>query len=856
MPDAIQDGFERYYGDKLWYLLPEVHRADDGATVEGTGPLRELLARIGASMAVVRRSIDRLWEDQSIESCDSWVIPYLAELLATDLVPSMDARGQRLDVANTISYRRRKGTVALLEQLAHDVTGYEARVVEFFRRLARTRHGLDPAIGWPADADDPPGARALQRAQQLTGPLTGTPAGGRADLRNPLGAELTGSPYDEYHHRADVRRGRGDLGWYGISKIGFFLWRTVALAVDRATPVPVAGCPGHFAFDPTGRQIPMFTPARRGGADYGESWVPLAVWQPPMPLTTPLWEAVAQAGLPDPGRTAYPDPDASFWPAAVSVSPTGTGDPLDPGQVTVWPEVGRFRLAAGAPADVEVGYHYGLFWRVGAGPYDRRVIGARTPADPAPVTHVAGGIGSALAGALGGLAPRGSVVVDDGLTCTAVADVGSPADPVDAVTVRAAEQGRAVLRTATRDPWVVTGASASTSSLRLEGLLVSGTDLVLRGRFAEVVLSCCTLDPGSSGRHRTPPALWDVAVDQRPLDAVTLWVEGEVGTLVLDRCICGPIRTRTGGLVQRLQAGDSLVQGLPTEEPGTLASLRDADALFIALRTGLGGGAGDPLSAWLAGQLSAPSAAAVAAHDEHTPVPAAEEQLVVTDLAALVTGPLIWTAERFAGRRLRDSTAAAVEDPPTGATGLADLNRRLLAEAYPLALADAALALGGGTADLFRCTVLGDGWLHRLESDESLLDGVVRVQDAQSGCVRFSAWSTGSALPRRYESVRIDPDSPVLVSRRFGEWGYGQLPDGADAAIRGADTAGAPSLLTGGHDGSELGAFSAAAAAVKDRSLEIKLQEFLPVGLSPLIVHLPEPDPEGELTRGRPWPPT
>ena len=74
---------------------------------------------------MVRRSIDRLWEDQSVETCDSWVIPYIADLLATNLVPSMDARGQRLDVANTIYYRRRKGTVALLEQLAADVTGYE-----------------------------------------------------------------------------------------------------------------------------------------------------------------------------------------------------------------------------------------------------------------------------------------------------------------------------------------------------------------------------------------------------------------------------------------------------------------------------------------------------------------------------------------------------------------------------------------------------------------------------------------------------------------------------------------------------------------------------------------------------------
>ena len=45
-------------------------------------------------------------------------------------------------------------------------------------------------------------------------------------------------------------------------------------------------------------------------------------------------------------------------------------------------------------------------------------------------------------------------------------------------------------------------------------------------------------------------------------------------------------------------------------------------------------------------------------------------------------------------------------------------------------------------------------------------------------------------------------------------------------------------------------------AAIKDRSLLIKLQEYLPVGLGPVLLHLPAADPPGELTRGRPWPPT
>jgi hypothetical protein len=849
---AVPDLYEQRYADKLWSLVPAYIRAADSETLDGDGPLLELLERVGASMAVVRRSIERLWEDQSVETCDTWVVPYIADLLATNLVPSMDARGQRLDVANTIYYRRRKGTVALLEQLAHDVTGYEPRVIEFFHRLGRSRHDLDPAIGRPSDSEDPSEALALQRTERLTGLLTGTPAGGWADLRNRLGASLTGSAYDEYHHRADVRLGRGALGWYGIPKIGFFLWRTKSVDVDRATPVPVAGCPGHYAFDPTGRQIPLFTASARGGNDYGESWLPVGVWQLPMPLSTPLWEAVTAEHLPDPGPEAYPDPDATLWPQSLSVSPTGTGDPLALSQVSIWPEVGRFATRAGAPVVVEVGYHYGTFGLVGAGPFERRQAGVTVIADPQPAERIPGGSATSLPSALAAIGQRGTVVVQDGLTLTAVGPVGSAVAPIDAVTVRAPDQQRAVIRMPEgSEPWVFTGAATSTSSLRLEGVLLSGTDVVLRGRFHDVTISCCTLDPGTSGGVLTPPAVYGRSVDGRNLSPVTVWVEGEVSTLTVDRSITGPVRCRTGGLIETLCFHDSVVQGLSSELPGTLAALRDADGIFSALNHRR-----DELSTWLAGELSAGAAAAVAAHSDHTEVSDADGAFAVADLQSVIDGPLVWTASRFADRPLRDSTAAAVLAPPADAAGLAALNRQLLAEAYPLAVADAAIATDAGVVELTRSTVLGPAYVHRLECSESVLDDVVRVRDAQDGCVRFSAWSTDSALPRRYESVQIAADGPIMVSRRFGEWGYAELPDGADSAILGGNTGGPPSLLTGSHDGSEMGVFCRDAAAIKDRSLLIKLQEYLPIGLSPILIHLPPPDPDGEYQRGRPWPPT
>jgi len=850
MTAPVHDGYERAAIAKLWSLVPEVYRSEDSLALDEPGPLRELLERMAVQVAVVRRSLDRLWEDQSIETCDDWVIPYIAALVDTNLVPAMDARGQRLDVANTINYRRRKGTLGLVEQLAADVTGWECRAVEFFRRLARRRHGLDPEIGRPADSDDPGAARRLQLAEGLVGLLTSTSAGGWADLRAAAGAAATGTAFDELHHRVDVRRGVGALGWYGIHKIGLFLWRSQSIGVERATPVPVAGCPGHFAFDPTGRQIALWQVDDRPPEGYGERWRPLAEWQVPGPLSQLVYDAVRAARETPPPAGAWPDPLAELWPGSLSVSPTGAGSPLDEQDVQVWPEVGRFEVTAGS--QVEVGYHYGLFSHIGAGPYDRRRTGVATAADPLPVTRVDGGSAVDLRNALAALPDTGTVVVTDGLTSTAVADV----DPIEDVVVRAADESRTVIRlAATDDPWVFQGSTAPGSAdarLRLEGVLFSGQDIVLRGGFADVVLSCCTLDPGTSGGLREPPAIWDSAVDGRELRATRLWIEGTVRTLTIDRCILGPVRTREGGVVETIDASDSVVQGLPSTEGDVFAAtdVFDADGIFRLLRHRR-----DALTTWLAAQLGATAAAAVTAHADHTPVADADLAALVADLNTLIAGASIWDPARFADRPISADAVAEAESGPTG-PALQRSNRRLVAEAFPTELHDAALATSSGLTRLSRCTILGPGYVHRIECSESILDDVVLAGDAQDGCVRFSAWSTGSVLPRKYESVRVAPRAPLFVTRRFGESGYAQLAGGADTAILASSTAGPPSIRTGSHDGSELGVFCRDAAAVKERSLQIKLDEFLPVGLTPVLIPMPPFDAEAEARRGRPWPPT
>ena len=115
------DGYVAWYQAKLWQLPPAIYRTMDGPD-DPPGPLRALVDRIGSETATVRRSIDRLWENQSIETCDDWVVPYIGDLLATRLVACLDARAQRRDVAKTIYYRRRSGTLGVLEELAADIS--------------------------------------------------------------------------------------------------------------------------------------------------------------------------------------------------------------------------------------------------------------------------------------------------------------------------------------------------------------------------------------------------------------------------------------------------------------------------------------------------------------------------------------------------------------------------------------------------------------------------------------------------------------------------------------------------------------------------------------------------------------
>jgi hypothetical protein len=209
---------------------------------------------------------------------------------------------------------------------------------------------------------------------------------------------------------------------------------------------------------------------------------------------------------------------------------------------------------------------------------------------------------------------------------------------------------------------------------------------------------------------------------------------------------------------------------------------------------------------------------------------------LASDLNGVIgAGTSIFDSNRFELIDLTPETVALIAQNPTGAA-LLRMNRLLLDQAYPIALADLTLGFDSGIANLRRCTLLGPAYVHRLEASECILDDIVVVENAQDGCVRFSAWSAGSAIPRQYESVKIPAGAPLFTSGAFGQPGYAQLLESVDNEIL-SGAAGA-TISAGAQNGSEMGAFASEGNPIKERSLLLKYDEFMPLGLNPIIIHV------------------
>ena len=143
----------------IFELLPAIYRMRDA---EQGGPLRQLIGVIAEQVAVLEEDIEQLYDDQFIETCADWVVPYLGELIGYRQLhgSTPQIRSPRAEVADTIRLRRSKGTAATLAQLARDVTGWDACAIEMFTRLAATQFINHPRPAQHRDGERPQSAAA------------------------------------------------------------------------------------------------------------------------------------------------------------------------------------------------------------------------------------------------------------------------------------------------------------------------------------------------------------------------------------------------------------------------------------------------------------------------------------------------------------------------------------------------------------------------------------------------------------------------------------------------------------------------------------------------------------------------
>jgi hypothetical protein len=100
---------------RMYELLPAIYRLRDADRGE---PLKALLAVIADQVGVLEEDLAQLYDDQFIETCGEWVVPYIGDLIGYRALHNVVPRigSQRAEVAHTIAFRRRKGTAAMLEQ--------------------------------------------------------------------------------------------------------------------------------------------------------------------------------------------------------------------------------------------------------------------------------------------------------------------------------------------------------------------------------------------------------------------------------------------------------------------------------------------------------------------------------------------------------------------------------------------------------------------------------------------------------------------------------------------------------------------------------------------------------------------
>jgi hypothetical protein len=149
---------------------------------------------------------------------------------------------------------------------------------------------------------------------------------------------------------------------------------------------------------------------------------------------------------------------------------------------------------------------------------------------------------------------------------------------------------------------------------------------------------------------------------------------------------------------------------------------------------------------------------------------------------------------------------------------------------------------GGGALTMDGCTVIGKVhstllslvsnsifWGKLAATDKAPWVSALVADRKQEGCVRFSFLPVDAVTPRRFNCVELtlaSPQQPLFFALRYGSPAYAKLLISTDNSIR-----------RGAEDGGEMGAFHFLLAPQRESDLQIRLQEYLPVGLESGLIY-------------------
>jgi hypothetical protein len=791
--------------DALYALLPAHVRLVDRAA---GGAVRALVGVVALPSAEIDAETDAFYDALFVETAAPAALDAIAALVAaTPLHPMPAGAGldQRAYVANTIRYRRGKGTARVIEALAADVTGLGAIAVEYFQRLARCNHLLDvrpdrPGTGLLVDGD------------------TAARAGSAVDALPRL---LDVRPVTRTH------RGR-PAGRHNITAVGVHVVRPVVptfpappgaslpasslSGVPVARPWPVGGTtrPGYVQLGAQpGAPLRLFAPDRRadtGGGRLRQRDLAERLRRLPLHQETDELRRATLEGRPPrlPDRPWFDEAGAPFTvflrrsgdprfvrvpPAQVRIAnlensptPLGARPPatrayswFDPGPTDAVPRTGEHPIACAVD------------------PVTGRIVVAQSAPGVADVDEVRVAYGTGLGRAIG----------------AGATDRGDPDQPFE---IR--DAGVAVDLVWVVDPTQPTGGSAETGSRTVptlaDALAEAATDGA--GRRSFVLLARCDVEGPPGGQTTidvTLPTESEVHVVaarwRAPLPVPGVDPDPALRGFVIRQgrrfTVDAPLRVLRGTGAADAPAGRLVLDGLELTQGLRLAvrSVAAVDLRYVTLR--------------------APGTIALRATGTLTAIRISIDSSVCGPVrlgttAGPVTGSLT----------MRDSVLGA-----DGAAGEA--------------LTAAELA-----TTLCNVTVLAASSMRELTGTNVVFTEPVTVTRRQSGCLRHSFVAPGSATPRTFRC------QPALALAEAAEAKGGPLTEDEQAAARLAvhpvltDVAAdeptyamlhplCPDAIRSGGEGDvEMGAFARAAFGIAVADLVALFDDYLPIALEAGVI--------------------